>query len=253
MLLNLLEVSEQTTDIVTYCIIGAIALLALIVVAICVANRNKQFDTKALAYAAVCLATSFVLSFIKVTPVPNGGSITLASFVPVLIYTYAYGPVRGMFVGIIFGLLNFISGPWILTPFTFLLDYVLAFAMIGLFGFFRKATHSMSLNIVLGTVVMFVGRFVMHLISGILYFQADAVWAELPADNAFLYSFLYQLVYLPADALISLIVMLVFVKAGTMNRLLNMIRPKEFPLTPAAPAGAPASEAASEPSAEKKS
>ena len=69
MLLNLLEVSEQTTDIVTYCIIGAIALLALIVVAICVANRNKQFDTKALAYAAVCLATSFVLSFIKVTPV----------------------------------------------------------------------------------------------------------------------------------------------------------------------------------------
>ena len=236
MLLNLLEVSEQTTDIVTYCIIGAIALLALIVVAICVANRNKQFDTKALAYAAVCLATSFVLSFIKVTPVPNGGSITLASFVPVLIYTYAYGPVRGMFVGIIFGLLNFISGPWILTPFTFLLDYVLAFAMIGLFGFFRKATHSMSLNIVLGTVVMFVGRFVMHLISGILYFQADAVWAELPAD-----------------ALISLIVMLVLVKAGTMNRLLNMIRPKEFPLTPATPAGAPASEAASEPSAEKKS
>ena len=227
MLLNLLEVSAETTDIVTYCIIGAIALLALIVTAICVANR-------------------------KVTPVPNGGSITLASFVPVLIYTYAYGPVRGLFVGIIFGLLNFISGPWILTPFTFLLDYVLAFAMIGLFGFFRKATKSMYANIVIGTVVMFVGRFVMHLISGILYFQADAVWAELPADNAFLYSFLYQLVYLPADALISLIVMLVLVKAGTMNRLLNMIRPKEFPLPAAAPAAAPAADADEQTSAEKK-
>ena len=58
---SLLEVSEKTTDIVTYIIIGALALLAVIVVTICIVNRGKKkFDTKSLAYAAVCLATSFV-------------------------------------------------------------------------------------------------------------------------------------------------------------------------------------------------
>ena len=93
-LFNLLEVSEQTTDIVTYITIGVLAVLAIVVAAVCIGNRKKKFDTKSLAYAAICLATSFVLSFIKIAPVPNGGSITLASWVPVLIYTYAYARRR---------------------------------------------------------------------------------------------------------------------------------------------------------------
>ena len=48
-------------------------------------------------------------SFIKVSPVQLGGSITLASFVPLLIYAYKFGPVKGTLAGVILGLFNFIE------------------------------------------------------------------------------------------------------------------------------------------------
>ena len=234
---NLLEVSEQTTDIITYITIGVLAVLAIIIVAVCIGNRKHKFDTKSLAYAAVCLATSFVLSFIKVQPVPNGGSITLASWVPVLIYAYAFGAPKGFLVGIIFGILNFISGPYILTPFTFVLDYVLAFAMVGLMGFSRKFSKSLLTNVMLGTVLAVVGRFIMHLISGMIYFAEDAIWVDLPTPNAFVYSLIYQLVYIPGDAVICLIVLAILVKTNVLQTLLHMMRPSEFPSAQKASAG----------------
>lgn len=227
---NLLEVSEQTTDIVTYIAIGVVGVLAIIVAAVCIGNRNaKKFDTKSLAYAAVCLATSFVLSFVKVSPVPNGGSITLASWVPVLIYTYAYGAPKGFLVGIIFGVLNFLSGPYILTPFTFVLDYILAFAMIGLMGFARHFSKSLVKNVVLGTVLAVVARFVMHLFSGMIYFAEDAIWVDLPTPNAFVYSLIYQLVYIPGDMIIAIAVLVILAKTGVLQTLLHMMRPALFP------------------------
>lgn len=231
MFLNLLAMSVE--DIITYCIIGAVALLAVIVVAICLYNRNKKMDTKAIAYAAVCLAASFVLSFIKAPAGPFGGSITLASFVPVLIYVYAYGAIPGFFVGIIFGLLNYISGPWWLTPFTFLFDYVLAFAMIGVFGFFRKMTKSHLVNICVGVAAMFIARFLMHFFAGIIYFDNGIIADGLPATNAYLYSFVYQMIYLPADAAISLVVLIILERTGMFARLLNLVNPAQFSLSAA--------------------
>lgn len=225
---NLLEVSGHTTDIITYITIGVLALLAVIVAAVCIGNRKKKFDTKSLAFAAICLATSFVLSFIKITPVPSGGSITLASWVPVLIYAYAYGAPKGFLVGIIFGLLNFISGPYILTPFTFILDYILAFAMVGLMGLARKFNRSLLTNVVLGTVIAVVARFVMHLISGMIYFAEDAIWVDLPTPNAFVYSLIYQLVYIPGDAVICLAVLIILAKSNVLQTLLHIMRPNEF-------------------------
>lgn len=226
---SLLEVSEQTTDLVQYIAIGAVALLAIIVLAVCLATRGKQFDTKALAYAAVCLATSFVLSFIKVSPVMYGGSITLASWVPVLLYAYAFGAPRGFLVGIIFGVLNFISGPYILTPFTFVLDYILAFAMVGLMGFARKFTRSTLANVLIGTTIAVLARFVMHLFSGMIYFAEDAIWVDLPTPNAFVYSLIYQLVYVIPDGAICAIVFVLLAKTGTLDTLLHMLHPSVFP------------------------
>ena len=133
---QLLAVSEKTTDIVTWVSLGAIAVLIVALVLICI--FNKKYSTLEIAYAGVCLAASFALSFIKVSPVQYGGSITLASFVPLLIFAYKFGPVKGTITGLIFGLFNFISDPFILTPMTFILDYLLAFASIGLMGFAPK-------------------------------------------------------------------------------------------------------------------
>lgn len=225
---SLLEVSEKTTDIVTWVSIGAIALLVIILAATCI--RGRKFSTNEIAYAGICLAASFALSFIKFSPVKFGGSITLASFVPLLIYAYKFGPVKGTLAGIILGLFNFISGPYILTPLTFILDYILAFASIGLMGFAPKfGKLSLTAKVSLGTVLVYVARFIFHLVSGFIYFMQDSIWVNLPAPNMFVYSFIYQCVYLPADCVICVVVLIAFAKTNTLEKLLNFMQKKQKP------------------------
>ena len=219
---QLSAVSDKTTDIVTWVSLSAIAVLIVALALICI--FNKKYTTSEIAYAGICLAASFALSFIKISPVQYGGSITLASFVPLLIYAYKFGPVKGTIAGIIFGLFNFISDPFILTPYTFILDYLLAFASIGLMGFASKfGKLPVTAKVCIGTVTVYFARFIFHLISGFLYFAEDAVWADIPASNMFVYSFIYQCVYLPADCAVSAAALAALAKAKTLDKLYGIM------------------------------
>lgn len=219
---QLSAVADTTTDIVTWVSMGAIAVLIVALVLICIFNR--KYTTTEIAYAGVCLAASFALSFIKVSPVQYGGSITLASFVPLIIYAYKFGPVKGTIAGLIFGLFNFISDPYILTPLTFILDYLLAFASIGLAGFAPKfGKLSIAAKSSIGTVIVYVARFIFHLISGFIYFAEDSIWANIPTPNMFVYSLIYQCVYLPADCAICAGVLIVLAKTKTLDRLFELM------------------------------
>jgi len=226
---SLLEVSEKTTKIVAWVSIGVIAILIIALVLICI--FNKKYSTKEIAFAGVCLAASFALSFVKVSPLQFGGSITLASFVPLLIYAYKYGPVKGTLAGIIFGLFNFISDPFMLTPLTFVLDYLLAFASIGLMGFAPKfGKLSLTAKVSAGAVLVYVARFIFHLVSGFIYFAEGSIWVTLPDEilgNMFLYSFVYQCVYLPADCVICTGVLIALAATKTLDRLFALMDKKQ--------------------------
>lgn len=226
LLTNLLATAEEMTELMTWILIGVIAVLVIVTAVICIVN--KKFSTREIAYAGVCLAASFVLSFIKFTPVQYGGSITLASFVPVLIYAYKYGAIKGTLVGLIFGLLNFISGGYFLTPLSFVLDYPLAFASIGLMGFAPKfGKLPLAAKVSIGTVLVYVLRFIFHMLSGFIYFAEDAIWVDLPTTNMFVYSFLYQCVYIPADCVISAVVLVILAQTKALDRLLDMMAKKQ--------------------------
>ena len=221
----LAAVSEKTTDIVTWVSIGCIAALAIVLTLLCI--FGKKYSTREIAYAGRCLALSFALSFIKVSPVQFGGSITLASFVPLLIYSYKFGPVKGTLAGIMLGLFNFISDPFILTPLTFILDYALAFASIGLMGFAPKfGKLPRSAKVTIGTVLVYVARFIFHLLSGFIYFAENSIWVDLPATNMFVYSFIYQCVYLPAACGICIVVLFITAKTKALDKLLVMMDSK---------------------------
>ena len=217
-----LDQVEKTTDLVQLISIIAMAVLLIAVVVICFANR--KMNTRSIVYAAICIAASFALSFIKINPVPNGGSITLASFVPLLIYAYAFGPVRGLIVGLIYGVLQFIQGPYLLTPVTFMLDYLLAFASIALMGFAKHFSKKTLVNVLLGTGLVYLARFIMHLCSGVIYFNLNCIWVDLPTPNAFVYSLIYQCVYIPADCAITMIVLTVLVSQKVFSRLVDMMK-----------------------------
>ena len=211
-------VEENFTDLVTY---TSIALIVALLVTVGIMLARKKLATQDIAYAGVAISISFVLSFIKVTPVQYGGSITLASFAPLLIYAYYFGFAKALVCGLIYGLLQFIQDPYILTPATFTLDYLLAFASVSVMGLFSK----LSLNaktVTLGTTLSILCRFIMHFISGILYFNHGSIWVNLPANSAVSYSLLYQTVYLIPDLVICLAVMLVLLK----TRVLEQIKPR---------------------------
>ena len=213
-----LVVSEDVTEWIAF---ASTLLIALLIVAVVILIGKKKLATVDIAYAGVALSISFVLSFIKVTPVQYGGAITLASFAPILIYAYYFGVGKALVCGMVYGLLQFIQSPYVLTPVTFALDYLLAFSCIFVMGFF-KGKKLNSVVIVCGTCGSLLFRFIMHFISGIVYFNHGAIWADLPADSAVLYSLLYQTVYVIPDLVICLAVMLILYK----TRVIERIKPK---------------------------
>lgn len=220
------EVAEENFALVRNISIVAVVLLVLAVVLIALLNsRSRIFKTANLATAGVCIAASFALSYAKFSPVNNGGSITIASLVPVMLYAYFFGPVSGLAVGMIFGLLQFIQEPWLLTPVSFLLDYPLPFASIFWMGIAGKMTKMKEWQrLTLGVVLTYLTRFLFHFLSGFIYFAHGAIWAELPATNAFVYSFLYQITYLGPDFAIALVAVLLLSFSKAVSAIEKIIR-----------------------------
>ncbi|MBQ7370076.1 MAG: energy-coupled thiamine transporter ThiT [Clostridia bacterium] len=231
-LFSLLEVSEQTTNVVKWISVFGVLLVLGVIALIGYLTNGKRPDAKRVAFAGICVALSFTLSILKVSPIQYGGSITLASFVPILVYAYVYGVGEGLLIGLVHGLLNFIEDPYILTPATFIFDYLLAFMSVGVMGFFRKMPRKEKgiAPIVLGCVCVFTLRFLSHLFSGMIFFSMDSVWVEFPAwatANAFTYSFIYQCVYVPADALIATATLIAICKTGVFDQLVKLMQPQK--------------------------
>lgn len=223
-LYSLLEVSDKATQIVRKISVGGVVLVLLLIALISFLQNGKRIAAKRVAFAGICAAMSFTLALIKVSPVQYGGSITLASFVPILIYAYVFGVGEGLVIGLVHGLLNFIESPFILTPATFIFDYLLAFMSVGVMGFFgkMKRKNRACLPLVLGGICVFSIRFFAHLFSGMIFFMQDAIWVSLPEwamGNAFIYSFIYQCVYIPADAILAILVLIALCKSGALDRL----------------------------------
>ncbi|HIZ54892.1 MAG TPA: energy-coupled thiamine transporter ThiT [Firmicutes bacterium] len=135
--------------------------------------QNKNI--RKISISAVLLALGFVLSFIKI-PMFTGGSITFFSMVPIVLLAYMYGTPWGLLCGGIHGLLQIIEGgldaPPVPSAFNyflvFMLDYLLAWALVGLAGLFRKISKNPAVCLGVGGIVGVFGRFICSTLSGIL-------------------------------------------------------------------------------------
>ena len=166
--------------------ITIISLIVLAVVMILMSVTRKTWNAKSLAYAAMCVALAFVLSYIKLFEMPQGGSVTLCSMLPIMLFAAAYGVGPGMLVGAVYGLLQYLQGGWFVHPIQFLLDYPLAFALIGLAGLYTvlpKAWSKWSLYVAM--IIGAIGRAFSATLAGILYWET-APWASLVYNGTYL-------------------------------------------------------------------
>jgi len=154
-----------------------------------------KFDARTIAEISGVIALSTVLSLVKVFSLPEGGSVTAGSMVPILWFSLRRGTKAGCTAGAIFGLVELMVEPYVYHPVQVLLDYPIAFGALGLAGLFKK-------HRVIGVAVGISGRFVAHFLSGVIFFATYAPEGMSPI----VYSAIYNGSYLGIELIVSAIV-----------------------------------------------
>ena len=165
----------------------------------------------------ISLALAFVLSQIEIFELPNGGSVTPASVLPIIIFAMAFGPGWGFVVAIIFSLLQLIGG-WLVTPFQVLLDYTLGYSAYGLIGFaaqprakrilignpLKRFANAGIVKAIIFTIIAYAVRWFCSVLSGVIFYS------EYAGDmNPWIYSMIYNGSFLSLDLVFLLFVMIV--------------------------------------------
>ena len=154
---------------------------------------KTRFETRIIAETAVFVAFSTALSFIKLFSLPQGGSVTAASMVPVLWLALRRGAKIGLFACTVYGLVQLVVEPFIVHPAQVLLDYPIAFGALGLTGFFHNRPF-------LGINIGIAGRFLAHFVSGVVFFATYAPEGMHPI----IYSAIYNGSYLLPELVVSI-------------------------------------------------
>lgn len=199
---NISEIIKHPTSI--------FALLATIIIFIFIAKvRKVKFNTRLIAQIGIALALATVLKVFRIYHLPQGGSITLGSMIPILLLSIFYGPEVGFITGFLYGIITLILDPYILHPVQVLFDYPLPFMALGLAGYFKN-------NKVLGTVVALVGRFLCHFISGVVFFGSYAPKGMSPA----VYSLMVNGIFIGIEGAICIMIM-IFLPVERLKHILS--------------------------------
>ena len=137
--------------------------------------------TRTLVECALMIAIGTVLAQIKIFEMPNGGSVTLVSMLPFILVSFRHGVKWGLATGFVNSLLQMLLGfyaPPANTVWAFagmiLLDYVLAFTLLGLAELFARPFQSRVLGIAVGTAAVCVIRFFCSYLSTVCVWFSTA-------------------------------------------------------------------------------
>jgi len=154
--------------------------------------RNSYFSShkvQMLVEGAVMVALAFTLSMVAGFRMPQGGSVTAGSMLPIVLFAVRWGWKLGLFVGLTFALVQLtVSTIWFVNIPQFMFDYILPFMLLGMAGVFFRKKWGMIAGAALGGFL----RFLSHFIAGIAFWGQYA-----PADQGpWLYSLLYNGTYM---------------------------------------------------------
>lgn len=180
---------------------------------------GKNFSTKQLVFCAAALALGFATSYIKLFSMPWGGSVTLCSMLFVTLVGYWYGPRIGLTAGFAYGMLQFIQGGrgYILSPLQVGLDYIFAFAALGLSGVFHRKPH----GLVKGYILAILARGLFHTIGGYLYWM-EYMPDSFPKSLEKIYPFAYNYAYILAEGIITVVILSLPPVKDAMTRVKKM-------------------------------
>ncbi len=216
--MNSSEASSIVLDLFELKWYTAAILLALAAMGVMLykAARATRWNSRRIANAAMCIAIAYVLSCIKLYRLPQGGSITPASMLPLVMFSVACGPTQGFLVGCAYGLLDLLQEPYVIHPIQLLVDYPLAFGAIAISGLVNSIPMKKPFKLPIAVLIGAIGRYCMAVLSGTVFFAESAPMGQ----SAVIYSLLYNFSYLGWDALICIVIAAV----PGMYRIVEIIR-----------------------------
>ena len=159
-------------------------------------TRPNGIDVRTIAEVGIAVALAAVLSLIPAFELPQGGSVSL-EMIPLLFLAVRRGPKIGVWAGVIYGLINLIMKPYIVHPAQVVLDYPLAFGLVGLAGLIKPDS---LVKVGVGTILGGLARFAASYVSGVIFWASNAPKGQ----SAWLYSLIYNSSYMLPSTLVAI-------------------------------------------------
>ncbi len=184
----------------------------------------QKIQTRKLVESAMLIAVGTVLSLVKFD-MPMGGGMTLCSMLPLIVLSHRYGWKWGTVSALVYSLLQLVLGldnvryatGFGMAVAIVLLDYVVAYTVIGLSGIFDGKVKNPQAAVAVGIAVTFCLRFVCHFITGVWIW--DALWPNDYGMNSYVYSLVYNGWYMAGELVLTEIVaMLIYKPLGKYFR-----------------------------------
>lgn len=196
------------------CVAAGIMLFLLAIYFAGKSSEKNRMSTKQLIFCAASMALAFVTSYIKIFEMPWGGSVTLCSMLFIVMAANWYGVKTGVLVGLAYGILQFIQEPYVLSFFQVCCDYVLAFAALGVAGFFARSPK----GLIKGYAAAVLARGAFHALGGYLYWMSYMP-DNFPQSLKGVYPIVYNYSFLLVEALITAAVISVPAVASALNQV----------------------------------
>jgi thiamine transporter len=153
-------------------------------------NASLRQRVGLVAEIGLSVALSVVLGMLKVWQMPQGGDISLA-MLPLIILALRRGVGPGLVAGALYGVLDASLNPFIVHWAQYILDYPLAYALVGLSGVVARSLRAQTADptrivrlIITGAAIGATARYVAHTLSGVIFFAEYAG----PGQPVLLYS-----------------------------------------------------------------
>lgn len=170
----------------------------------------KNNNIHALCEGAIMVALATALSYVKLLELPQGGSVCIG-MLPLFLFCYRWGWKQSFLATFAFGLLQLIfDGAYAWGPTSMLLDYLLAYGVLGIATFFRKLNGGLYI----GAVAACLARFAVHFLSGITIYRiyTPTEVFNTTFTNPYLYSAVYNGGYIVIDLALCLVILLLLAK-----------------------------------------
>ena len=190
----------------------------------------KKKETKMLTESAIMLALAFALSSAKLFEMPIGGSVTVASMLPIMVISFRWGSRAGLATSFLYSITQALQALAAGNVFPYcegidtliiciLFDYVFPFTILGLAGAFYGRFKSTNVDFIFGASFVVFLRFCSHFLTGVY------IWGQWAPDGMgkYLYSFLYNGGFLGVDFAILMVVLVLMLKSDEIKKLIERV------------------------------